>query len=215
MNKDPLYVNQLKDIGRTLQAAGLVASAEGNISLRAPSGEIYISCRGARLGEMEDRDVAVLDAEDGIPRDGLQPTSEYLLHTLVYSRHPDIRVVIHTHGAHATAAAVIREDVPPVVDEMTILLGGGLAVAEYAPPGSRLLAENTLAALGDKKAALLANHGAVALGTTLEDAVKNALLTENVCRVYLLAKTAGTVHQITPEAFASQREIYLSKRGVL
>lgn len=206
-------VQTLQEIGRTLYERGLVNAAEGNISLRAGDGTVYISARGSRLGALRPEDVAHITTAGQAVEPGPEPTSEYLLHTLVYESCPELRVVLHTHSAHATAVAVNRENVPPLIDEMTILLGGGIDVAPYAPPGTAELARGAAQGLRERKGVLLANHGAVVGGTDPADALKLAELVEQACRVFLLAKGGGTVHAIPPEAFERQREIYQKKRG--
>ena len=143
-------VQALQKIGRTLYERGLVNGAEGNISLRAVDGTVYISARGSRLGELRPEDVAHITTAGQAVEPGPEPTSEYLLHTLVYESCPELRVVLHTHSAYATAVAVNRENVPPLIDEMTILLGGGIDVAPYAPPGTPELARGAAQGLREK-----------------------------------------------------------------
>ncbi|MDE6922583.1 MAG: class II aldolase/adducin family protein [Oscillospiraceae bacterium] len=206
-------VEVLQEIGRTLYQRGLVNGAEGNISLRAGDGTVYISARGSRLGALRPEDVAHITTAGQSAEPGPEPTSEYLLHTLVYESCPELGVVLHTHSPHATAVAVNRENVPPLIDEMTILLGGGIGVAPYAAPGTMELAQGAAQGLRERKGVLLANHGAVVGGTDPADALKLAELVEQACRVFLLAKGGGTVHTIPPEAFERQREIYEKKRG--
>lgn len=203
---------QLESLGRALADRHLVAGAAGNISIMDENGLIYITARGTRLDSITDADVVCIQ-KDGSTKGQKAPTSEHLIHTSVYSAFPDIHVVAHTHSTYATAAAVLRKDIPPIVDEMTILLGGGLTVAEYGAPGSAELAQNAVAAMGDKRAALLANHGAVIAAETVEEAVKLAELCEHVAQVFLGACAAGTIHAIPEEAFAKQRSIYLKKTG--
>jgi L-fuculose-phosphate aldolase len=94
----------------------------------------------------------------------LAPSSEALLHVGVYIARPDVRAVIHTHPIYAGAAAVAGLRIPPIIDEMVVAIGGGIEVSEYAFPGTQQLADNVLAALGERNAALLRNHGAVESG---------------------------------------------------
>ena len=206
-------VQILQEIGCKLYERGLVNGAEGNISLRAGDGTVYISARGSRLGALRPEDVAHITTAGEALEPGPEPTSEYLLHTLVYQEYPELQVVLHTHSAHATAVAVNRENVPPLIDEMTILLGGGIEVAPYAPPGSPELARGAADGLRERKGVLLANHGVVVGGADPTDALKLAELVEQACRVFLLAKGGGAVHTIPEQAFARQREIYQKKRG--
>lgn len=199
-------------LGQAIYERHLVNGAAGNLSIRDENGEIYITARGSRLGFLKREDIVVIDAM-GHPQEEKEPTSEYLLHTLLYQKYPDVRVVAHTHSTYATAAAVIREDIPPIMDEMTILIGGGIRVAQYAAPGTQQLAENAMKAMENRKAVLLANHGAIIAATDDTEAVKLAELCEHAARVYLCARSAGEVHTIPQEAFERQKQLYLKKRN--
>ena len=199
-------------LGQAIYERHLVNGAAGNLSIRDENGEIYITARGSRLGFLKREDIVVIDAM-GHPQEEKEPTSEYLLHTLLYQKYPDVRVVAHTHSTYATAAAVIREDIPPSMDEMTILIGGGIRVAQYAAPGTQQLAENAMKAMENRKAVLLANHGAIIAATDDTEAVKLAELCEHAARVYLCARSAGEVHTIPQEAFERQKQLYLKKRN--
>jgi L-fuculose-phosphate aldolase len=213
MDTDSHYIKQLQEIGRELVARNLVAGAAGNISMKSGQGDLYVTARGSQLGRLSDADIVKI-TPDGTWPPSQQPTSEYMIHTLFMKAYKDVRVVLHTHSAYATAAAILGEDIPPIVDEMTILIGGGLPVAPYAPPGSETLARAALKAMGDRRAVLLSNHGAVVVGDSAAEALKIAELVEHVAKVYLLVKTAGPVRAIPDEAFEKQRAAYLKKWGL-
>lgn len=204
------FQDRLIALGKEVYERHLVNGAAGNLSIRDEDGNVYITARGSRLGFLKPEDIVRIDAQ-GNRFGEKEPTSEYLLHTLCYENHPDIRAVVHTHSAYATGVAVIREDIPPIVDEMTILIGGGIKVSEYGAPGSEDLAQKAQAALEDRKVALLANHGAIITATDEAEAIKLAELCEHVSQVYLISRSAGTIHTISDEAFAKQRSIYLKK----
>ena len=214
MDTDNHYGQQLQQIGRELVARNLVAGAAGNISLKSGQGGLYVTARGSQLGRLSETDIVKINP-DGTWAPSPQPTSEYMIHTLFLNAHKEARVVLHTHSAFAIAAAILGEDIPPIVDEMTILIGGGLPVAPYASPGSEALARNALEVMGDRRAVLLANHGAIIIGDSPAEAVKIAELVEHVAKIYLHVKSAGTVRTIPDEAFEKQRAIYLKKRGLL
>ena len=213
MDTDNRYIQQLQEIGRELAMRHLVAGAAGNISIQSGQGGLYVTARGSQLGKLSEADIVKIDSDGTWPQ-AQQPTTEYMIHTLFMESKKDVGVVLHTHSAYATAAAILGETIPPIVDEMTILIGGGLPVAPYAPPGSEALARNALEAMGDRRAVLLANHGAIITGSTAAEALKIAELVEHVAQIYLLVKTAGTVRAIPEAAYQRQREIYLKKRGV-
>ena len=97
---------------------------------------------------------------DGKPisEGGLQPSSETQLHLEIYRTRDDVQAVVHTHSVHASAASVVGRDIPPLIDEMLLTIGGPVKVGKYAFPGTQLLAQEACAALGDRNAALLRNH---------------------------------------------------------
>ena len=125
---------QLESLGRALADRHLVAGAAGNISIMDENGLIYITARGTRLDSITDADVVCIQ-KDGSTKGQKAPTSEHLIHTSVYSAFPDIRVVAHTHSTYATAAAVLRKDIPPIGDDVSVILPW---VADFGAPGSEL-----------------------------------------------------------------------------
>jgi L-fuculose-phosphate aldolase len=174
---------------RRLAAAGLVLGTAGNVSERAGS-LVAISPTGAVLAELDAGAVAVVDL-DGKQVDGdLRPTSEIELHLGVYHRF-DTGAVVHLHPPIGTALACVLDELPLVHYQM-LALGGPVRVAPYATFGSSELAATTLDALEGRMAALMSNHGTIALGGDLDGALANAELLEWACELYWRAATLGT-----------------------
>lgn len=173
---------------RRLAADGLVNGTAGNVSARA--GELAaVTPTGARLEDVTPEQVAVVGL-DGEQVDGeLAPTSELGLHLGIYRR-ADAGAVVHTHSPFATALACVLDELP-VVHYQMLALGGPIRVAPYATFGTPELAELTLGALEGRSAALLANHGAIALGPDLDTAMGHARLLEWACELYWRAAAVG------------------------
>lgn len=206
---------RLIETGRALASHGLVVGAAGNISAAGGCEGldwVLISGRGTDLGCLRDGDFALLSPDGEQIAGEAAPTSEQELHLRIYGERSDVRAVVHTHSPHATALAVLGESIPPIVDEMTIVLGGVVKLAAYGPPGSREIAENALEALEDRMAVLLANHGALALGRDPAEALKIAHMLEHLAQVYLLARQGGAVREIPAAAYERQRAIYLKRK---
>jgi L-fuculose-phosphate aldolase len=125
------------------------------------------------------------------------PTSELGLHLGVYAGSGS-DAVVHTHAPGSTAVACVLDELP-VLHYQQLLLGGAVRVAPYATFGTPELAAGALAALEGRKAALLANHGSVAVGAGLEQAVENAVLLEWLAALHLRASALGTPRVLTPE----------------
>jgi L-fuculose-phosphate aldolase len=127
------------------------------------------------------------------------PTSEKYLHMAVMNAYEDIAVCIHSHAVHATMFAVAHQDVPSCIDEFTVYLGGDIRCTEYAPSGSPDLAEQVVKALDSRGAALIANHGMVAVGTTMEKAMHNTALVERSAKIIWGAKQLGGIFPLPEE----------------
>ncbi|HEX8065527.1 MAG TPA: class II aldolase/adducin family protein [Thermoleophilaceae bacterium] len=173
---------------RRLAGEGLVRGTSGNASLRAGD-VVAVTPTGARLADLTADLVSVVDL-DGRPLEGaLAPTSELGLHLGIHAERGD-GAVVHTHSPVATAVGCVLDELPVVHYEM-LRFGGAVRVAPYATFGSRELADAVHAALDGRTAALMANHGAVAVAPDADAAVELALLLEWACEVYWRAAALG------------------------
>ncbi|MDR2377930.1 MAG: class II aldolase/adducin family protein [Bifidobacteriaceae bacterium] len=183
---------------RELAAAGMFVGSAGNLSAR--QGDLVaLTATGAVLAQATADHVTVVDLDGRMVAGELAPTSEAALHLGVYrqSRSEPVGGVVHTHSRMATALATVLDEVP-VVHYQQLVLGGTLRVAPFHPFGSADLARAVMAALEDRSAALMANHGQVALGRDLAQAVANAQLTEWLCELYWTARAIGRPRPLTP-----------------
>ena len=176
------------DACHQLAAAGLLIGTAGNVSIRAGD-RVAVTATGAVLGELTEEQVVEVDLDGNQVGGGLVPTSEVYLHLSVYQAY-DVAAVVHTHAPVSTAASISVGEIP-VIHYQQLLLGGAIRVAPYATFGTSELAARVVAALEHRTAALMANHGSVAIGATLDKAVENALLLEWLCTVYRDALTMG------------------------
>jgi L-fuculose-phosphate aldolase len=184
---------QVAAAARRLAAEGLVIGTAGNVSAR--DGEhVAVTPTGAELAELEPGQVTVVDMDGGVVEGELEPTSELDLHLGVYSRY-DAGAVVHTHAPMATALSCVLDELPCVHYQM-LLLGGPVPVAPYETFGTAALAEGVLRALEGRSAALMANHGAIALGPDLDQAVERSLLLEWACTVYWRARAIGEPREL-------------------
>jgi L-fuculose-phosphate aldolase len=200
-------------VARLLAAEGLVVGTAGNVSARV--GELVaVTPSGAPLESIRAEEVALV-ALDGEQVEGdLIPSSELGLHLGVYRRY-GAGAVVHTHSPVATALACVLDELP-VVHYQMLLLGGPIRVAPYATFGSAELAEAALAALEERSAALMANHGAIVHGADLDTAVERALLLEWACSVYWRAAAIGaprTLGAAQRTEFVSAQRAYGTRQG--
>lgn len=195
--------------GKQMFDRGLVAGTWGNISIRNASGDrIFITPSGMPYGELTPEDIVVVDAAGNV-LEGKRPSSELPLHLAIYAARTDVLAVIHTHSLYATACAVAGEDIPPCLEELVQVVGGSVDVARYALPGTNELAQNVVEALGDKTASLLSNHGAVACGPSLKEALLIAELVEKAAHIHVIASQLGGARRLSDEDVQLMRRFYV------
>lgn len=178
----------MADVCRRLGAAGLLVGTAGNVSVRVGD-RVAVTATGAVLAHLTADQVTVVDLSGKVVAGTLQPTSELDLHLGVYRRY-GAGAVVHTHAPMATALSCVLDELPCIHYQL-LALGGAVRVAPYATFGTPDLAESVLTALAGRSAALMANHGSVTVGPTLDKAVENALLLEWACGVYQHAAALG------------------------
>ncbi|MDQ2838183.1 MAG: class II aldolase/adducin family protein [Actinomycetota bacterium] len=195
-----------------LLASGLVRGTSGNVSVRDPgSGAIAVSPSGVPYPGLTAVDVPVLDAE-GHRLDGeLQPTSEVALHLGIYRARPEVCAVVHTHSMFATVFAALGEQIPPVHYQLA-RAGSIVPIAPYARYGSLELAESCVRTLAGRDAVLLANHGVVAVGGELTQAIAVAESVEYVAELAWRCRLVGNP-QLLDQAQLAEAEQAFSSYG--
>ena len=191
---------QICEIGHRIYEKGFAAANDGNISVRMPGGHYLCTPTGVSKGFLKPGDIATVD-DNGRQIDGNKPrTSEILLHLEIFHELDWVNAVVHAHPPHATAFAVAGIDVPScILPEVEIFIGQ-VPLADYDTPGSKDFAETILPHLRNKaNTILLANHGAVACDSTLEQAYFHLETLDMYCRILLLSKEIGNVRQLGPE----------------
>ena len=177
----------------------LTVGTSGNVSLREGD-RIAITPSGADYGKLTPGMITILDLKGNVVEGEWSPSSEVEMHLLIY-RETDAAAVLHTHPLYATALGLVADETPKV-HYMLGLCGGPVRVADYATFGTRELAENMRAAMADRSAVLLRNHGATCWGRTLEEAFTKTLYLEWCCHLWLVAKSAGNPRLIPDDAFS-------------
>jgi L-fuculose-phosphate aldolase len=194
---------------RRLASEGLLVGTAGNVSAREGD-RVAVTASGVVLGDCTPDHVSVVASTGEVVEGDLLPTSELDLHLAVYAA-TSTGSVVHTHAPYSTAVACVLEELP-VLHYQQLLLGGTIRVASYATFGTAELAAHVRDALTDRQAALMANHGSVAIGGSLEQAVENALLLEWLATLHHHASALGTPHVLTEEQQADVITQALTRR---
>ena len=179
---DRYYLDKLMQANREAIKLNLFASS---ISLRDPATDlVYITPVDMSFNKLLSEDIVVLDL-DGVTIEGTRAKSmDYYLHILIYQGRPDVQAIIHTNAIDSMVFAVLRLGIPLITHEQAKIIGGSLECAGYALPGTRELATNAYDALGNAKACLLANAGAICIGASAEECLQVASVLESTARIY-------------------------------
>ncbi|MEV0378745.1 class II aldolase/adducin family protein [Nonomuraea sp. NPDC050643] len=191
---------QLCEYGRRAVELGLVIGTSGNLSVR--QGDLVtVTPSGVALDRLTPETCPIVDMAGRLVEGDLQPSSETPMHLAVYET-TDAQAIVHTHSVFGTVVATTMTELPPV-HYNALLLGGVVKVAGYATYGTPELAANVRAALEGKRAALMANHGGVSIGATLEEAFEATRLLEWLCEVYVRGLGVGRPTILTEEQLAA------------
>ena len=185
---------------RRLAHEGLLVGTAGNVSAR--DGDLVaVTASGVTLAGCRPEDVTVVSLEGAVVEGDLRPTSELSLHLGVHAdswADTGTAAVVHTHAPYSTAVACVLDELP-VLHYQQLLLGGAIRVAPYATFGTPELAAAVREALVGRQAALMGNHGSVAVGASLDAAVENALLLEWLAALHHRTSALGTPRVLTAQ----------------
>jgi L-fuculose-phosphate aldolase len=168
---------------------GLNKGASGNVSVRLGEG-FLITPSGLPNDTLQPDQMVVVDME-GRSSGSLKPSSEWRIHRDIYHARPEVGAVVHAHSLHAVSLSCLRRDIPAFHYMVAAAGGKDIRCAAYATFGTQALSDVVLAALQDRRACLMANHGLVAVGASLDAALALAVEVEELCAQYWRASLMG------------------------
>lgn len=179
----------LLEAARRTEALGLNHGATGNVSVRSADG-MLITPTAVPYGRLDAAGLVAIGLDGTVAGTGT-PSSEWRLHAAIYLARADLGAIVHTHSRFATTSACLREDLPAVHYMLAVTGATRVRCAPYAPFGSAELADLAVVALGEARACLLGNHGLVAAGADLEEALRVAVEVETVAEYWWRARAVG------------------------
>jgi L-ribulose-5-phosphate 4-epimerase len=198
---------------------GLVVWTAGNVSGRVPGADLFvIKPSGVDYDELTPDNMILCDLDGnvipGTEGSGLSPSSDTAAHAYVYRHMPAVGGVVHTHSTYATAWAARAEPVPCVITGMADEFGGEIPVGPFAIIGDDSIGRGIVSTLSGhrSRAVLMQNHGPFTIGKDARDAVKAAVMAEDVARTVHIARQGGELVPIAAEAidalFARYQNVY-------
>lgn len=189
---------------------GLVEGTAGNISARRADGHLVITPSSVDYRDMTLEDLVVVDVDGNTvsAKDGRAPSSEMALHLACYRAFDDVGSVIHSHPVWATMFAVARQSIPACIDEFAVYCGGDIRCADYAASGTADVGHNAVKALEGRAAALIANHGLVAVAPRPDKALHVTALVERSAQIVWGARALGGPVPIPDEVDRNFAAVY-------
>lgn len=206
--------NAIVDIGRRCYERGFVAATDGNMSCRLNNRLVAATPAGMCKGRLEPEDVVVLDATGKHLEGAREASSEILLHLEIYKERPDVGGIVHAHPPTATGFAVARMPLAECVLPEIVTTLGDVPLAPYATPSTAEVPESIRPQLRSHNAFLLANHGTVTLGATLEEAYFALEKVEQFAQVLLVARQLGRISVLTRDDVAKLTQIAPGKASL-
>ncbi len=172
---------------------GLVEGTAGNISARRSDGNLVVTPSSVDYAEMALDDLVLVGPDGAVlsAKDGRSPSTEMQLHLACYRAFDDIGSVIHSHPVWATMFAIAHQPIPACIDEFAVYCGGDVLCTEYAASGTPDVGANAVTALAGRAAALIANHGLVAVGPRPDKVLHVTALVERTAQIAWGARALG------------------------
>ena len=204
---------QLLKIAQKLIATGLNKGTAGNASVRCEGG-FLVTPSGMAVENMTASSMVKMQFDGSFETEKI-PSSEWRFHCDILrldniKSRPEINAVIHTHSMFASTLACLHKDIPPFHYMIAVTGADTIRCAPYALFGTQELSDNALTALTHSKACLLANHGMIALGRDLDDALAVAVEVENLCEQYWRALQLGEPYILSE---AEMRDVFQQFKG--
>jgi len=210
-NPEAAVLTAAKDMLRR----GLVEGTAGNISARRADGNLVITPSSVDYQEMTLDDLVLVEPDGAVLQasGGRSPSTEMKLHLACYRAFDDIGSVIHSHPVWATMFAIAHQAIPACIDEFAVYCGGEIRCTDYAASGTPGVGQNAVRALNGRAAALIANHGLVAVGPRPDKALHVTVLVERTAQIVWGARALGGPVPIPDDVNEGFAGIYTYLRG--
>jgi L-fuculose-phosphate aldolase len=209
---------KIVETGLACLALGIVHGTAGNFSRRCvETGLIAISPSGIPYSETAPHDCVVMTVDGEVVDGTRRPSSETPMHTMIYRARPDVYAVLHTHSHFSTVVSCIRSELPAILTEVAVVLGGPVRVARYGMTATADIGRSVVEQLTPStRAVLLKNHGLVTMGRDFSETMAIAEIVEESAKVYVhaLAVHGGREPELVPmDLIPEMRNRFLASYG--
>lgn len=184
VNKEENLRGEVVRGAQEIYAKGLVEDGEGNISVRLSKNEILVTPTSTNYDRLTPESIVHMDLDGNVIGSGNIPSTEVKMHLAVYRDRPKVNCVIHDHSTYATIISVLRKNIPILMEQQIIFLGGEIKCTKITEAHTDEMGTSALEALDKNNAAILANHGAVICGKSVDHAVRFGVILEKLSKVY-------------------------------
>lgn len=197
---------EIVDIGETMWQKGYVAANDGNISVRLPDGSLLVTPSGVSKGRMTPEMILRLDLKGNVEGNG-RISTEVQMHQEVYRQRPDVMAVVHAHPVYATTFAAAEMALErPLLPEIVVFLDK-IPLASYATPSTDEVAQSIREIIRDHNALLLSHHGALTVGTSLEEAYLAMERVESYSHIVFNLMLIGRVKELPQAAVERLKDL--------
>lgn len=196
------------DICKRLYQRGFIVGTEGNVSVRVDADRLWITPSGRHKGMIQTDDLLLIDLEGQVHAGEGRPSSETPMHLACYRSRDDIHSVVHAHPPIATAMTVTGSPLATNLLPEAVVVLGDVPTVPYRLPSTWDFANMVGEAIQHTNAALLENHGAVAVGPSLQAAFNVMETIERAAQIFSIAKTLGHIRPLSSEAIDALHALY-------
>ena len=196
---------ELIDCAREMERHGLVTLSGGNVSMRTEEGNFLVTPSAMGYDTMVPEDIVLVDAEGNTVEGNRRPTSDLKAILYIFAKMPQVNVVLHTHQPQAVAVSLIADRLPVISTTMVDELHAEVQVAPFTISSDEGMGVSTVEYAGKSLAVILKQHGIMAYGKSIEQALSAAIYLEETCHVYLLALATGReIRELTLEQIEAE-----------
>ena len=213
MQKAKQVQQEVCSAAQIMAGSGLTAGTWGNVSSRIDDEYMVITPSGVDYKRIMPEQMVIVNMRTHEYLGDLKPSTEVPIHAGILLSRPEINSVVHTHSTWALTIAAAQKSIPPICADQVQILGGEVRCSRYAMPGTPEIGQYVVEALKDRRGALIANHGAITIGSSAKDALLAATVLEKSAQVAVHVQLIGGGVKIPREDQIELHDYFINRYG--